>query len=85
VEEASGSTESEESAVWRPELWHRTHLVFAYFVTVGMCTILFEFSLSDAFSNNFYECLMLLEIWKLFYGAFLEEFIGETFMVNPKP
>ena len=83
VEEVSGSTESEESAVWRPELWHRTHLVFAYLVTVGMCTVLYEFSLSPAFSDNFYECLMLLELWKLFYGAFLEEFIGETFMVGP--
>lgn len=77
------TTESSETKIWAPALWHQTHLILANFVTVMVCLILFEFSFSSVFSENIYTSLLALLVFRLFYSAFLEEVLGEVMIVVP--
>eukprot|EP00961_Rhodomonas_salina_P221952 3001535-Rhodomonas_salina.1 len=84
IEEHGTSTESSrKSRIWNPMFWHRTHIVFAYCITGVLCTVMFEFSFSNMFEEYFFESIILLELFRLFYTAFLLNMLGERQMTNP--
>uniref|UniRef100_A0A7S0QR61 Tyrosine-protein kinase ephrin type A/B receptor-like domain-containing protein n=1 Tax=Cryptomonas curvata TaxID=233186 RepID=A0A7S0QR61_9CRYP len=80
VQEASRTTESE--IFTDPNIWHRTHIVFSYCVTVVVYSAIFEYSYSNMMRNYFYTNLMLIYIFNIFYEAFLEELLGDDLMVK---
>ena len=82
VEEVT-TTESSETKIWMPALWRQMHIILSNFVTIMFCLILFEYSFSSIFADNVYSSLLILTLFRLFYGGFLEEFLGEVLIVVP--
>ena len=80
IQEASRTTESE--LITDPSVWHRTHIVFSYCVSVAVYSAIFEYSYSSMMRNYFYTNLMLIYIFNIFYEAFLEELLGDDLMVK---
>jgi hypothetical protein len=46
----------------RADFWHQTHIVFSFVVTTFVGTVIFEYSYSAMFQENFFESIMILEV-----------------------